>query len=85
MFNIKRLHQMLNSDKLIAKWAKLRKNKHFTYGLPFVLLVVGAPHVLQHLFSVSIIYIPFRDVTFPPPGGHSEILRNNILFFKDQI
>ena len=63
MFNIKRLNEMFNSDKLSAKWAKLRKNKHFTYGLPFVLLVVGAPHVLQHLFSVSMIYILLRDVT----------------------
>ena len=83
MFNIKRLNEMFNSDKLSAKWAKLRKNKHFTYGLPFVLLVVGAPHVLQHLFSVSIINILFRDVTLSSciPSFYEVIF----YFFKDQI
>ena len=55
MFDIKRLSQIFSSDRISAKWAKLRKNKHFTYGLPFVILVVGAPSVLQHFGSVSII------------------------------
>merc|ERR1712150_59332 len=56
MFDIKRLSQIFSSDRISAKWAKLRKNKHFTYGLPFVILVVGAPSVLQHFGSIRYEY-----------------------------
>ena len=56
MFNIKRFAEIFNNEKLSARWTKLKKNKHFMYGMPFVILVVGAPHVLYHINTVSNIF-----------------------------
>ena len=53
MFNIRRIAEIFNYEKISARWTKLKKNKHFMYGLPFVILVVGAPHVLYHINTVS--------------------------------
>ena len=53
MFQMKRLYQLFNDEKIRATLKKLGKNRHFTYGVPFVLFVVGAPLVLKDLMSVS--------------------------------
>jgi len=51
MFQMKRLYQLFNDEKIRATLKKLGKNRHFTYGVPFVLFVVGAPLVLKDLMS----------------------------------
>lgn len=56
MFNIKRFAEIFNNQNISARWTKLKKNKHFMYGMPFVILVVGAPHVLYHINTVRYEY-----------------------------
>ena len=53
MFQMKKLYQLFNREKIRATLRKLGNNRHFSYGLPFVLFVVGAPFVLKELMSVS--------------------------------
>ena len=60
MFQMKILDQIFNREKINATLKKLRNNRHFKYGVPFVIFVVGAPTVLKHLMSVSISTLSYR-------------------------
>lgn len=48
---MKRLYQIFNREKIRTTLKKLGNNRHFSYGVPFVIFVVGAPVVLKDLMS----------------------------------
>ena len=60
MFQMKRLYQIFNREKIRTTLKKLGNNRHFSYGVPFVIFVVGAPVVLKDLMSVSYNTLSYR-------------------------
>ena len=49
-----RFLKKFNTSRIATQWKRLNENRHFKYGAPFMLLVVGSPFVLKPLMSVSI-------------------------------
>jgi len=51
-----RFLKKFNTSRIATQWKRLNENRHFKYGAPFMLLVVGSPFVLKPLMSVRYEY-----------------------------
>lgn len=65
----------INLGRISTWWKKLNENRHFKYGAPFMILVVGSPFVLQHLMSVRYEY---RNVEFLTPEKVKELEQKGV-------
>lgn len=55
-------------------FARIKENRHFKYGAPFFILIVGAPFILQRLCSVRYEY---RNQQLMTPEQEAELFGKN--------
>ena len=68
------LLRKFNQSRIGIYFEKIKQNRHFKYGAPFIILIVGAPFVLQKICSVRYEY---RNAQLMTPDQEKEFFENN--------